>query len=236
LISGNDASSSLNEFVGQTEQAAFDINNLSSDQEKYKLMSELSNSIDHYQTSLTSASKSDTSINYTPSSLPSSTPQPSRMTAFQSAAQKSSQPTPTYKAEPIQISKSPIPNPPATQTSPKENSQLTAILEAQKKLEELKKQLDQQQKQLQSQMQSTKKPSPAASILPSPSPSPKSSPQPSLAPALPAAKYNVQDSQSSLKSTLNSPSPASTTYPSEETKSISNSGKSKLEDLDHKSD
>lgn len=236
LISGDDASGSLNEFVGQTEQAALDINNLSSDQEKYKLISELSNSIDYYQTSLAAASKSESTINYLPSNLPSSTPQPSHLTAFQAATQKKSQPTPTIPAESSQTTKSPVPTPITFSPPAKENPQLAALLEAQKKLEELKRQLDQQQKQFQNQLQTTQKPLPVASISPSPLPSPKISPQPNVAPSLPADKYDVQDSQSDLKSASNSPSPTSSYDPSEETKSLSKSGKSKSEDKRNNSD
>lgn len=220
LIAGNDASSSLNELVGQTEQAAFDINNLSSAREKYQLMGELSDSIGHYQSSLQTASQTDASINY-----PSVSPQPSHLTAYQYASQKSPQPTQTNKPPPA--SSSPVPAQTGqNQLPPPDNSQLAALIDAQRRLEELKKQLEQQQKQLQEQLQPQKQ----SSSTPNPSqpqPSPVVQTSPVTSPSPVNQSYSAQDLISGSSSPLPSAStkleysasPSPTASPSQHPKS-----------------
>lgn len=212
LSKGNNASSTLEELVTQSNTAAGDIGKISSASRRALLIADLSNSITRYDQGLAQANEKISQDTHIRNSGSAPSPQPeasaSPFKPKPSLPGSGISPAPSYATQPT-----PQPSATAATFAPKPTGsadedtrrQQEAIEKARRELEELRKRLEAEKKKLQSEslQQSnfkqndgsanspvpSPKPSPSPSLSPLPSPLPSPSPKPSITPVPSVKKF-----------------------------------------------
>lgn len=179
LSQGDNADSSLQDLVNQTSQAAENINDVKSKDQKTRLIADLSDSIEKYDQGLEKAQQQidrNSPVTQSVESTPRSTSQatPLASSGPNAPSPSVSQPTP----KPSSVSK-PNPDNPEDDQAKKQQE---AIEKARKDLEELRRRLEEEKRNLELRAQEqppNNQPSPSPSPSPSKPPSPSPSPIPS---------------------------------------------------------
>ena|SRR3989344_3002086 len=187
LSMGNDAGSTLEELVTQSNIAAGDINKVSNEDRKVQLIGDLTSSITKYDQGLAEAQAQITRTSGVGSSQPLATSQPAA-TALPgssqpkpSSAEGTSTPTPSpVNQQTPAPSKTSKPTPkPETPSDEEARRKQQEIEQARKELEELKKKLEEEKKKLQQASKAHSSPTSTPKPSPSPTPTPTSIPSPS---------------------------------------------------------
>lgn len=213
LSTGDDAGSTLEELVTQSNIAAGDINQVGNDDRKVRLIGDLTSSIAKYDQGLAEAQEQISRNTETRNTQSTPIPQPTSKSSLAPTPKPSvielteSTPKPSVKT-------SPTPSPIGSPADDEDRRKQQEIEKARRELEELRKKLEEEKKKLQEankakQFNSTPSSSPTPTPTPSPSPqatiNPGASSQPSPSAAVKKSR-NKANSNPKWNKTDNDPS------------------------------
>lgn len=219
LSTGDDAGSTLQELVTQSNVAAGDINNLSNANEKSKLIADLTNSIAKYDQGLAQAQEQISRNTQTRNIQSTPTPQPTGKSTESPSTPRPSATQSTESTPAPSVRTSPTPRPTGSHADEEDRRRQEEIERARRELEELRRRLEEEKKKL-NQANTAKQSSPTPTPTPKSSPSrtPTPTPTPTQTPRPSPSVVNTQDFQPAAAPAASpSPSPVSTNNPNDKT-------------------